>query len=176
MSGIFGFNEVAAIAAWSVIVFTQFSKQGGRKDKKWYQDNKPSWSPPASWFPIIWMIMYSALVTAMFYFTKYTQPDSWNLIVGVVLFIFHMYWNKMWSVYFWEMDDPQGALYILMYHMILSAAGLMVTFIVNQTGLYWVPVMLLSIYSAWLLYAAALNIYWVNKQLETRTRQPCSKK
>lgn len=173
MAAIFGFNEVASIAAWTVIVFTQFSKQGGRKDQDWYQDNKPSWSPPASWFPVIWMLLYSALVTAMFYFTKNTEPDSWNLIVGVVLFIFHMYWNKMWSVYFWEMNDPQGALYILIYHMLLSAIGLMVVFIVNQTALFWVPVMLLSIYLAWLVYAAALNLYWVNLKLETKSARRC---
>lgn len=168
MSAVFGFNQVASIAAWSVLVFWQFSKRtGGTKDKSWYEDNKPWYGPPAAAFPIVWTLLYAALVVAMFYFTQNTPADSWQLITGVVLFIFHIYWNKMWSVYFWDMNDPDTALNVLLFPMLISGIALMIVFIVNQTGLFWVSVMLLGVYLLWLLYATVLNIYWVDKKLET---------
>lgn len=76
--------------------------------------------------------------------------------------------NKYWSVLFWDMEDPESAVNVLVFVMLPTGVALMVSFIINQTGLYWVPVMLLSIYIAWLLYAAALNVHWVNKRLRTQ--------
>ena len=120
----------------------------------------------------------------MYYFTRNVQADSWNLILGVVMYIVHMLgeWNetvswkkltffhkanKYWSVLFWDMNDPESAVNVLVFVMLPTSVALMVAFIINQTGIFWVPVMLLSIYIAWLIYAAALNVHWVNKRLST---------
>lgn len=65
------------------------------------------------------------------------------------------------------MNDPESAVNVLVFVMLPTSVALMVAFIINQTGIFWVPVMLLSIYIAWLIYAAALNVHWVNKRLST---------
>lgn len=165
---IFGFNQVYALAGWAALTFLQLSDKmpSSSKDRKsWYDENKPSWAVPGYMFPFVWTLMYSALTIAMYYFTRNVQPDSWNIITGVTLYIFHILCNKLWSVAFWNMRSPFYAGLILLFPTILSACGLVVAFIVNQSGLFWVPVMCLSIYVAWLFYAAAINIYWINNNL-----------
>lgn len=164
---IFGFNEVVAICAWGAFTFYQFSSLGSWKSRSWYDDNAPAWGPPGYVFGIIWTILYAATTTAMFYFTQNSQADSWQLILGVVMYMVHMYFNKLWSVYFWDYNDPRGALYILIFPILLTGVGLLIAMVVDQSGLFWVPVMLLCIYIAWLLYALALNVYWVNMDLDT---------
>jgi len=167
MSTIFGFNDAWPIMAWSIFTFWQLSSYTQTKGRKWYDDNRPDWALPGYLFPIIWFVLYSACTVAIYYFTKHTQPDSWNIILGVVMYMIHMAANKFWSVLFWDMNDPESAVNILVFVMIPTGIALMVSFIINQTGIFWVPVMLLSIYIAWLVYAAALNVHWVNNRLRT---------
>ena len=169
MSAIFGFNEATAAVSWAIFTFWQFSSYtSSGKSRRWYDNNKPDWAPPGWVFPGVWFILYAACTTAIFYFTQNVQPDSWNIILGVIMYILHMLANKYWSVLFWDMNDPESAVNVLVFVMLPTGAALMVAFIVNQSGIFWVPVMLLSIYIAWLLYAAALNVHWVNKRLRTR--------
>lgn len=164
---IFGFHQVAAVAAWAALTFMQLSQRTSMKNKDWYDLERPMWALPGYVFPWVWTLMYSALTIAMYYFTRNTKPDSWNIITAVTLYIFHIMCNKLWSVYFWDMNDPETALNILVFPMMLSASGLMCAFIIGQSGLFWIPVMCLGIYALWLFYAAALNIHWVNQNLET---------
>lgn len=90
MSAIFGFNEAAAVCAWAVFTFWQVSSYGSNKSRKWYDNNKPDWAPPGYVFPIIWFLLYTACTIAIFYFTQNVQPDSWNIILGVIMYIVHM--------------------------------------------------------------------------------------
>ena len=167
----FGFNEAWPIAAWGVFTFWQISAYTQTQGRKWYDENRPEWGLPGRVFPFIWFLLYSACTIAMYYFTKNVQPDSWNIILGVVMYMVHMAANKFWSVLFWDMDDPEAAVNVLVFVMLPTSVALMVAFIINQTGIFWVPVMLLAIYIAWLVYAAALNVHWVNKRLSTRDQE-----
>ena len=168
MSALFGFNDAWPVVAWAVFTFFQISSYSNTRGRAWYDRHRPSWGPPGWMFPIIWFILYAACTVAIYYFTKNAAPDSWNIILGVVMYIVHMLANKFWSVLFFDMNDPESAVNVLVFVMIPTGVALLISFIIDQTGIYWVPVMLLSIYLAWLVFLAApLNVHWVNKRLGT---------
>lgn len=159
----FGFVECYTIVAWAALIFWQWTSYTSSSSKKWYTSRKPYWMPPSWVFPLAWTLLYSALTVMMFYFTQDTAADSWQLILGFTLFVFHIACNKEWSVAFWDRKSPRQAFWILVALMLPTSLVLYVPFIVdNQTALYYVPVIMVSLYNAWLLYAAVLNYYWIS--------------
>lgn len=158
----FGFEEATAIVAWGTFTFTQLTSYNAGSSREWYTKNRPDWSPPGWGFPIVWTVLYAACTTAIFYHTQIALADSWQLWVGVMLYIIHMLLNKFWSVLFWDYESPGGALIVLCF-MILTGVALIITsaLLPSSGTLFWVPVMLESIYMAWLIYAFILNAHWV---------------
>lgn len=159
----FGFIECVAISAWIPLIFMQWSRFSSMGDQSWYKSKKQRWMPPAWLFPVAWTLLYAALVIMMIFFTKNTLPDSWQLITGMVLFLFHIYWNKEWSVAFWDRNSPKEAFWILVVLMLPTSLVLYVPFIVeNQdAAFYYVPVIMVTLYNAWLFFASVLNFYWL---------------
>jgi translocator protein len=160
---VFGFLECVAIAAWIPLVFMQWSRFSSMDDQSWYTSKRRRWMPPAWLFPVAWTLLYSALVIMMFFFTQNTLADSWQLIMGFVLFLFHIYWNKEWGVAFWDQKSPLKAFWILVLFMLPTSLILYVPFIVDNqaNSLYYVPVIMVTLYNAWLLLAIVLNYYWL---------------
>ncbi len=166
MSVIFGFQEATAVAALGALVFVQIAqtmmKQRGKKNK-YYEDHKPHFAPPNYVFPIVWSILYVALTIGAFYFLQNTVPDTWQYILGFVMFMIHIVFNKLWSVVFWDFKNPSAALGILLGVLIPTGIVWLVASIVNQTGLYYVNVIMLCLMIPWLLFAAALNASFAKK-------------
>lgn len=161
---VFGFIECYAIIAWSVLVFFQWTAYNAGSDRSWYTKKKQSWMPPGWVFPIAWTLLYSALVIMMFYFTLNTPADSWQIITGLVLFLVNIYFNKEWSVAFWDRQNPSAAFYILFLGMLPTSLALYFPFILGNTvGLYYVPVIMVTLYNAWCVYALVLNYYWIEE-------------
>lgn len=166
MTYIFGFPEAAAVVAISTFVFMQLvdmNRQFGTQPR-WYTGvKKPAFFPPAWLFPIVWNVLYAMLTVTAFYFIQNTAADSWQLIAGLVLFFVHMIANKLWSVYWWTWQSPRAALILLLFVMLPTASGFIVCATLDQTGnsLFVVPLVLFAVYTAWLVYALLLNIYWV---------------
>ena len=159
---VFGFNECVAIAGWTALIFMQWTRYSASSDRSWYTKRKTKSMPPAWVFPLAWTLLYSALVVMMFFFTQDTLADSWQIILGFTLFLIHIAFNKEWSVYFWDRANPTAAFYILVFGMLPTSLILYVPFIVdNQTIHYYIPVIMVTIYNAWLLYAAYLNYKWM---------------
>lgn len=158
----FGFTECYAIAAWISLVFFQWTRYSSMDDPSWYTSRKRSWMPPAWVFPVAWTLLYSALVIMMFYFTQSTAADTWQIITGFTIFIIHIALNKAWSVAFWDRKNPTYAFWILVIGMLPTSLVLYVPFILdNQTPLYYIPVIMLTLYNLWLIFAAILNFYWM---------------
>lgn len=158
----FGFLQCMAISAWIPLIFMQFTHYTSMSDQSWYTTKKRRWMPPAWIFPLAWTLLYSAMVVMMYFFTQDTLADSWQLITGFTIFIFHIALNKEWSVYFWDRKRPDIAFWILILGMIPTGLILYVPFVVdNQTPLYFIPVIMVTLYNAWLLFAAILNYYWI---------------
>ena len=160
---VFGFQEATAVAALGAFVFVQLSdtmmKSTGRR-MRYYKVHKPSWAPPGIAFPIVWTILYCALTLGAFYFLQNTVPDSWQYIVGFIMFMIHVIANKLWSITFWNLQNPTAALGIIVGVLIPTALVWLIVSIVNQVGLYYVNVITLAIMLCWLVYAAALNGYY----------------
>lgn len=156
---IFGFQEATAVAAFGAFVFSQILRSFP-KNNKWYKQEKPTWAPNAVVFPIVWTILYAGLTLTAFYFFTNTPPDSWQFIVGFVMFFVHVIANKMWSVVFWKYKNPSLAFSIILL-LIATAVVWLVASIVGQTGLYYVPVIVIPVMITWLLFAAGLNLHWV---------------
>lgn len=155
---VFGFNEATAVVAWGVFTFVQLTTA---RHRKWYDDKAPAWFPPPWVFGLVWPILYAACTTAIFYHVQIAAADSWQLVVGVVLYIVHMLANKLWSVLFWDWRRPGAALATLVI-MILTLIGLIVSSAMLPSGtLFWVPVMLESVYMVWLVFATVMNGYWL---------------
>lgn len=161
---IFGFTEAAAAVAWGVFTFYQFSSMTNVRSE--YERDRPRWAPPGWVFPLVWTLLYAALSVGIFYFTQVCAPDSWQLIVGVVAYIFNIVCNKMWSYLFWDLRRRTAAMNVLIFCMLPSCAALIVASSVGQQsdGLYLVPLIVFAVYTAWLVYALVLNIYWATKK------------
>lgn len=158
----FGFNECYIAVAWAALVFWQWTAYTAASDKTWYTSKRRSWMPPSWVFPVAWTLLYTALTVMMYMFTRDTLADSWQLQMGFALFLVHIAGNKEWSVAFWDRKSPSQALVILLVIMLPTSLSLYFPFIIdNQTELYYVPVIMVTIYNAWLLYASVLNYYWM---------------
>lgn len=163
----FGTIECTAIAAWTSFTFFQLSGIAGHSIRKRYNDRKPTWAPPAWVFPMVWSLLYAACTIAMYIFTKdVAAADSWQLIVGVIMYVVHIIGNKMWSVLFWDFDHPEAAANVLITVMIPTGATLLIAIVLSPGGLFWVPIMLWGLYLVWLCYATLLNVYWVQERLK----------
>jgi len=161
---IFGFNEVAAVAAWTALVIYDPSGGAARalKQPKAVASN-PSivrrvtrvvsmWHLPAQW-----LITMPALIVAAFYFTQTSVPDSWQFITGTVLLIFHILLDKVWRIlYHWT--PFRGATILVAVGMLLSAVGIFVAMCVNQVNsLFWVAPMALAIWALDVVYRLRLS-------------------
>ena len=163
----FGFVECFAALGWGLLIFWQWTRYTSMNSKKWYTSKKKDWMPPAWVFPVAWTLLYTALTVMMYYFTHDTVADSWQLIMGFTIFLVHIALNKEWSVAFWDRESPTQAFWILVLLMLPTSIVLYIPFIVdNQTNLYYIPVILNSVYIVWLIYAAALNYRWMDLDLE----------
>lgn len=160
----FSFTECYISVAWATLVFWQWASYTAATGTRVYSTNRPRWMPPTWVFPVAWTLLYTALTIMMYFFTRDTAADSWQLALGFALFVFHIACNKEWSVAFWSKgkEGPSQAFFILMVLMLPTSLALYFPFIINnQTELYYVPVIMVSVYNAWLLYAAVLNYYWM---------------
>lgn len=168
----FGFTEAMALIAWGILTFYQFVDMSSpRKQQQWYERHRPEWGPPGSVFPVVWTLLYVMMTVAIFYFTLIVTPDTWQYIAGIVFYLVHIFANKMWSVAFWQWNDPDTALVFLVLLMFPSAVGFIVCTVVGHTSnLFWIPLSFFIVVCLWLMYAAALNMYWVQGDFPTKNK------
>lgn len=161
---IFSGTDAIAVLGLAAFNYVQFARSP--MNARWYESGKPRWGPPSWLFPLAWFLLYAMTTVAGYYFFKMVPDDSWQLVAGFTLYAVHMVANKMWSVFFWSgmKRGPLLALIILVAIMLPTGIAFVVIAGIDRFDLFAVPVTLFSIYMAWLLYATALNIHWVNRQ------------
>jgi benzodiazapine receptor len=166
---IFSAND--ALGLLGLAAFNYFQLHQAPDDRGWYEKKKPSWGPPGWAYGVIWGLLYAMTTVVGYYFFKMVPADSWQLIAGFALYTTHMAANKLWSVFFWSPTSKQGPLIAaLILGCIMLPTGIAFLVIAALDGFYLfaVPVSLWSVYMAWLLYALALNVYWVYKRIPPR--------
>jgi len=122
----------------------------GVTDGTYYQEIKPSITPPNYVFPIAWTILY-ILIALSIYFTfknkKLKQKNKLVLLLGINLLL-----NMIWTHFYFAMKNPALAfvdiilLDISLIYLILTLRK------TNKTSSY-----LLYPYLIWILFATILN-------------------
>lgn len=117
---------------------------------------KPSFSPPAIVFPIVWTILYTLMGISSYLIVQ--SDDSLKnealFVYGIQLLI-----NLFWSILFFVFD-----LYLLSFIWILVLIGFVVLMIKKFYDINKLSAYLQIPYLIWLIFAAILNfsIYILN--------------
>ena len=118
----------------------------------WYQTlTKPPFTPPASYFPIAWGILYSLMTIA--FFIVLSKPHSQDKYVAVNLFLFQLVLNFTWSYVFFEMKSITLGLIDICLLLILLSLTIIYFFKISK-----VAGLLLTPYLFQVIFALYLNI------------------
>ena len=118
----------------------------------WYRTlNKPPWNPPGAVFGPVWTLLYILMGVALFlvwrrgWATPGVQP-------AVLLFAAQLVFNLLWSVVFFGLHSPGGALVNIAILWLLIVATIVAFFRLDA----WSGVLMLP-YIAWVTFASVLN-------------------
>ena len=76
---------------------------------EWYSAlNKPPLTPPATYFPIAWTVLYTLMTIS--FFIILSKPSSKDKYFGVNLFLIQLMFNFIWSYIFFELKSIKLAL------------------------------------------------------------------
>lgn len=116
---------------------------------EWYQNLvKPALQPPSIVFPIVWTILY--ILTAISLSLVSIDPKTPNKVL--ILFAVNGVLNVLWSYTFFYLQNPAGALFVLILLIITAILLFTNVFRINKTAAY-----LLLPYVFWLCFAFYLN-------------------
>lgn len=124
----------------------------------WYQAlNKPPLTPPASFFPIAWGILYSLMTVS--FFIILSKQHTQEKYIAVNLFIFQLILNFTWSYVFFEMQSIRIALLDVIFLSIILIFTIIYFFKLSKTaGILMIPYMLQVLFALYLnLGLAILN-------------------
>jgi len=120
--------------------------------KTWYPFlNKPPGTPPDIAFPIVWSFLY--LLMALSLTLMWTSPSS-NKRNAFIFFGAQLFFNFIWSLLFFYMQDPKTALIDISLLWVFILLTIMSFWRHTHLGSY-----LLIPYLAWVTYAFYLNLY-----------------
>lgn len=145
MAGLVAFVAVALVTGWLGSIPTSAALES------WYPSLiKPSFTPPAVVFPIVWSVLYVVMGVAAW--LAWIAPGSVARNTVLALFFIQLALNASWSWAFFGLQDPMLALFVI---VALDAAVLWMTLAarrVNRAAAF-----LFLPYLAWIAFATALN-------------------
>ena len=165
---LFGFAEATSVAAWTAVTLVCLPLNLMHSKSAELRINSPAmpkWVPRLGIQFSLWLVIGACWVVAMFYLTKVSVGDSWQLITGVALFLAHALLVRAWNNLFWKLHMPRGAFMTGML-VLLTAIGLIICSFVNQTNaqsLYLIPGIIFSIYTAFILANLVGNYMYLPK-------------
>ncbi len=119
-------------------------------DGSWYQEIKPSITPPNYVFPIVWNILFFLIALSLYFAwlkAKKKQKRIVALVFGINLFL-----NALWSYLFFELKNPDYSFSELTLLWISIWFMIAVTRRIDKKAAW-----LLVPYLAWVLFAGVLN-------------------
>jgi tryptophan-rich sensory protein len=116
----------------------------------WYQTlNKPPLTPPTSYFPIAWGILYTLMTIA--FFIVLSKPHSQDKYIAVNLFLFQLVLNFTWSYVFFEMQSIMlGLIDVALLLIILTLTIYYFLKISKLAGILLIPYLLQVIFALYL--------------------------
>ena len=116
----------------------------------WYQTlTKPPFTPPASYFPIAWGILYTLMTIA--FFIVLSKPHSQDKYIAVNLFLFQLVLNFTWSYVFFEMRSIMlGLIDVALLLILLTLTIYYFLKVSKLAGILLVPYLLQVIFALYL--------------------------
>ena len=119
----------------------------------WYLTlKKPSWTPPNAVFGPVWMILY--VIIALVGYIIWTRPQSKVRSFCFVLWILQLFFNGLWTYFFFSFKSPSLGLLDLILVIILTGIVMFYGKRLHKAVFY-----LLIPYFLWLVYAGAINLW-----------------
>lgn len=121
---------------------------------QWYRSlNKPRWTPPDWAFPLVWLVLYIAMVVSVWRVALTAEPLA---AMGVALWSAQIVMNGLWTPVFFGVQKIRPALFVLtVLWLLVAATGLTFYLIDVVSGILFIP------YLLWVSIAWALNAWIV---------------
>lgn len=122
----------------------------GNVDTSWYEEIKPSITPPNYVFPIVWNILFFLIALALYFAwirAKKKQKKIVALVFGINLLL-----NAFWSYLFFVLRKPNYSFFELIVLWISILAMIFTTRKIDKKAAW-----LLVPYLLWVLFAGILN-------------------
>lgn len=122
----------------------------------WYLTlQKPPFTPPASYFPIAWTILYSLMAIA--FFIVITKPASKEKYFAINLFLVQLIFNFMWSYVFFDLQSIPYALADVILLLGFVIAAIIYFFKISKAaGYLLIPYLLQVIFAVYLTLGLAI--------------------
>lgn len=122
----------------------------------WYLTlQKPPFTPPSSYFPIAWTILY--IMMGISFFTIIMQPATKQKYVAVNLFLVQLILNLLWSYIFFELQSIIYALVDVILLLIFLIATIIYFFKLSKfAGYLLIPYLLQVIFATYLNIGLAI--------------------
>lgn len=116
---------------------------------EWYKSLiKPSLSPPAIVYPVVWTAIYALIGISL----SLVVNDAKTTKKTLFLFAANMLLSALWPYVFFEKHEPAGAFFIIALMILTALLLLYNVYKINKTASY-----LLIPYFLWLWFALYLN-------------------
>jgi len=121
----------------------------------WYATlNKPFFNPPNWLFAPVWTILYALMGIYLYLIWTSNKKEAGKL---KRFFLIHLLLNSLWSIVFFGLKSPFGALFIILILVFMIAYLIIKGFKINRYAPY-----LLMPYLTWVSFATILNAaIWV---------------
>lgn len=127
--------------------------------RTWYPEiNKPAWNPPAWIFGPVWTVLYVFMSVAAWRIWRVRKKSGAR--IALQLFFVQLVLNALWSLLFFGLHSPGGALVdIIVLWSLLAHLQTRFWWLDRLAGYLWTP------YLAWVSFATFLNatIWWLNR-------------
>ncbi len=120
-------------------------------DTSWYQETRPSITPPNYVFPIAWNILYFMIALSL-YFAWVNLVDKKDKATIIFVFGINFVINILWSWLYFSRTDPLAAFVGLISLWLSIVLMIMITRKINKVSAY-----LLIPYILWVSFAGVLN-------------------
>jgi tryptophan-rich sensory protein len=126
-----------------------FTSQG--TDSEWFEQTRPSITPPNYVFPIVWNILFF-LIALSLYFAWINSKNNENKRKIMLVFGINFILNILWSVFYFSLRNPLYAFIELILLFISIIFMIYVTASIDKKSSY-----LLVPYLLWVGFAGILN-------------------
>jgi tryptophan-rich sensory protein len=119
-------------------------------ESSWYQQIKPSITPPNFVFPIVWTILFILIGISIYLSLTSAKKKAKNKIL--FWFIVNLILNSVWTLFYFNLHNPLLALVDLILIIVTIVYIIILTHKSNKLSSY-----LLVPYLLWVSFAGVLN-------------------